>query len=152
MGTARQNRGKRTNVVVAKWLRFHGWLLAEPTVGAETGQDVKNVPGHSIEVKARANFDPLAWLKQAQKNAKPGQRACAVIRCNSQGEHAEDYLVIRRLEDDELNRTRFHCGEGCTGYDCTWCASTSEESLSGEQARMEVGRRREWPSDYRENH
>jgi hypothetical protein len=106
MVTARQARGRRTNVVVAAWLREHGWQHAAPTVGSETGRDVKNVFGFSVEVKARANFDPLAWLKQAKANAGPVDRPCVVIRCNSQGEKAEDYLVIRRLEDDELNLLR----------------------------------------------
>jgi hypothetical protein len=30
-----------------------------------------------------------------------------VLRLNGQGEDAGEYLVIRRLEDDELNRMRF---------------------------------------------
>lgn len=124
---ARTARGRRTNVVVASWLRDHGWPMVDPTVGAETGQDAKHVPGHSIEVKARANFDPLAWVKQARDNAKPGQRPCVILRCNKQGERAGEYFVIRPLEDDELNRDRFSCGEGCTGYNCAWCASTSDE-------------------------
>ncbi len=111
MPTARQARGRRTNVVVAAWLRKHGWPEAEPTVGAELGQDVQKIAGYSIEVKARANFDPLSWLRQAKKNAKPGERVCAVIRCNGQGEDAEDYLVIRRLGDDELNLFREKRGD-----------------------------------------
>lgn len=106
MPNARQARGRRTNVVVAAWLREHGWPGAKPTVGAEVGQDVQETGRHSVEVKARANFDPLAWMKQSRKNAQPGQRACVVLRCNSQGEQAADYLVIRRLEDDELNLLR----------------------------------------------
>lgn len=130
MGTARQDRGKRTNVVVAAWLRARGWKDAEATVGAETGQDVKHVPGHSIEVKARAKFDPAGWLRQAKGNARAGQKPCVIMRCNGTGERAEDYLVIRRLCDDELNRTRFGCGEGCTGYNCSWCASTSDDDFA----------------------
>ncbi len=126
MGNARQARGKRTNVVVAAWLREHGWLRAEATVGAEKGQDVKHVPGRSIEVKARADFDPRAWWRQARDNAVDGQIPVCIVRCNGQGEKAEDYLVFRRLEDDELNRDRFGCGEGCTGYGCSWCAVTGE--------------------------
>lgn len=106
MGTARQNRGKRTNVVVAAWLAAHGWPLAEPTVGAETGQDVQHISGHSIEVKARADFDPRKWWRQARDNAGPGERPAVIIRCNGQGENAGDYLVIRRLTDDELNLCR----------------------------------------------
>ncbi len=102
MGTARQDRGKRTNVVVAAWLQAHGWVRAEPTVGSETGQDVKHVPGHSIEVKARSDFDPRTWWRQAKANAKDSEMPCVIVRCNGQGESADDYLVIRRLCDDEL--------------------------------------------------
>jgi hypothetical protein len=71
-------------------------------VGAETGQDIKDMPCHSIEIKARANFDPLAWLRQAKRNAKAGETPCAIIRLNGQGETPGEYLVIRRLEDDVL--------------------------------------------------
>ena len=99
---ARVSRGRRTQVVVAQWLREHGWDRARAPVGAETGQDVKEVPGHSIEIKARTDFDPLAWLRQAKKNAEFGQKPCAVIRCNGQGETPGEYLVIRVLADDEL--------------------------------------------------
>jgi len=89
-------------VVVAAWLRERGWDRARAPVGAETGQDVKDLPGWSVEIKARADFNPMAWLKQAKKNAKPGQKICAVFRCNGQGETAGDYLVLCRLEDHEL--------------------------------------------------
>jgi predicted RecB family endonuclease len=109
MPTARQARGRRTQVVIAAWLREHGWPTARAPVGAETGQDIKgleDVSRYSIEIKARADFDPLAWMRQAQRNAKSGQRPCVVIRCNGQGEMAADYLVIQRLEDHELNLMR----------------------------------------------
>jgi len=106
MPTARQARGRRTNVVVAAWLKEHGWPRADPTVGAETGRDVHNITGHCVEVKARTNFDPLAWYRQAKDNAEPGERACVIIRCNGQGEHAEQYFVLRPLGEDELNRLR----------------------------------------------
>jgi hypothetical protein len=125
---ARQARGKRTNVVVAAWLAAHGWPRADPTVGAETGRDVHNIYGHCLEVKARKNFDPLGWWKQAKDNAEPGERSCVIIRCNGQGEHAEQYFVLRRLEDDELNRSGVvGCGEGCTGYGCSFCEATEEQ-------------------------
>src|SRR6266568_2227670 len=107
MTNARQARGKRTNVVVAAWLRGHGWPDAEPTVGAEMGRDVRKVAGHAIEVKARTGFNPLDWLRQANAHVRSrGERPCVIIRCNGQGENAADYLVIRRLEDDELNLFR----------------------------------------------
>lgn len=103
---ARVDRGRRTQVVVAAWLRAHGWDRARAPVGAETGQDVKEVPGHSIEIKARADFDPRAWWRQAKRNAQPGQVPVVVMRCNGQGdddpEAPGDYLVIRLLSDDVL--------------------------------------------------
>jgi hypothetical protein len=64
---------------------------------------VKDLPvGVSVEIKARADFNPLAWLLQAKKNARPGDRPLVVIRCNKQGERAGEYLVIRCLDDDVL--------------------------------------------------
>jgi hypothetical protein len=105
MANARVARGRRTNVIVAKWLTEHGWPEALATFGSEPGKDVKHVPGYSIEVKARTRFNPLEWLKQAKSYAAEDDRPCVILRCNGQGEAAGDYLVIRRLEDDELNRS-----------------------------------------------
>lgn len=105
MANARVARGRRTNVIVAKWLTEHGWPEALATFGSEPGKDVKHVTGHAVEVKARTRFNPLEWLKQSKSNADDGERPCVILRCNGQGEAAVgDYLVIRRLEDDELNR------------------------------------------------
>ena len=106
MSTARQARGKRTAVVVAAWLKEHGWLYAKATVGAETGRDIHNIRGFSVEVKARSDFDPRTWWRQAAANAKPGEIPVCIVRCNGQGERAEDYLVFSRLEDHELNQVR----------------------------------------------
>ena len=106
MATARQRRGRRTNVVVADWLREHGWPDAEPTYGSEPGRDVQKVPGHSIEVKARYGLDLKAWLAQADSYAD-GDTSCVVIRLNGQGEKSVgEFLVVRRLEDDVLNRSQ----------------------------------------------
>lgn len=105
--TARHARGRRTNRVVAAWLAVRGWPDATPTFGSEPGQDVKNLDGWSVEVKARADFDPRRWLRQAQANAADGQRAVCVVRMNGQGEDAGEYLAFSRLEDHELNRSRF---------------------------------------------
>jgi hypothetical protein len=103
MANARVARGRRTEVVVARWLREHGWPRAESRQGAHHGKDVFYVEGHAIEVKARYFFDPQAWLRQSKKNACPGETPCVIVRFNGQGENASEYLVFRRLEDDELN-------------------------------------------------
>lgn len=132
MGNARQDRGKRTNVVVAAWLREHGWPHAKPTVGSETGQDVKMVPGNSIEVKARSDFDPRTWWRQAKANAKNGETPCVIVRCNGQGESAGDYLVIRLLSDDLELTHGPHLD--CDKFACLECRAQRENDDSGSSA------------------
>jgi hypothetical protein len=103
----RKARGRRTNSVVAAWLRAHGWPAAESTWGTEGGRDIRRVAGHCIEVKARADFQPAAWLKQARGYVlRDDERPCVILRLNGQGEDAGEYLVIRRLADDELSKGR----------------------------------------------
>lgn len=103
MTNSRVTRGRRTQKLVADWLRAHGWPRAKEVWGSEPGRDIRYVRGHAIEVKARSNFDPQAWWRQAKKNAKKGERPCVIVRMNGQGEGAvDDYLVFRRLADDEL--------------------------------------------------
>jgi hypothetical protein len=106
MANARVVRGRRTEVVIARWLREHGWPRARSQWGSQPGKDIRYTPGHAIEVKARSDFAPLKWLRQAKANAKPSEIPCVVVRFNGQGEDADNYLVFRRLEDDELNKLR----------------------------------------------
>jgi hypothetical protein len=105
MSDARVARGRRTTRVVAEWLREHGHPEAESTFGSEPGRDIKKIPGHAPEVKARHLFAPLEWLRQAKANAGD-DIPCVIFRPNGAGENAGDYMVIRRLEDDELNLLR----------------------------------------------
>src|SRR5215469_16955558 len=109
VATARQRRGRRTNVVVADYLREHGWPDAEPTFGSEGGRDIKKVPGHAIEVKARRDFRPSVWLRQAKEHsASKGGVPCVIMRLDGQGEDASEYLVFRLLRDDVLNKGTVH--------------------------------------------
>jgi len=104
---SRVDRGRRTqNVVVVAWLRAHGWPQAKGTPASLPGKDVEDVPGHAIEVKARGRFNPQEWMRQAMRNAKPGEAPCVIVRMVGQGEDADNYLVFRRLADDELNKKR----------------------------------------------
>lgn len=57
----------RTQLLVARYLAANGWPYAESTGSARAGRDVTGVPGLSVEVKARRDFDPLAWIRQAEK-------------------------------------------------------------------------------------
>lgn len=129
MSNARVARGRRTNVVVAAWLAKHGWPRAKATFGSEPGRDVKNIDGHAVEVKARRDFRPLEWLRQAQAYAGD-DIPCVVMRCDGQGEKSiGDYLVIRRLADDELGR-----GEQCQ-------TKPSDQALSLSSSTTGVTRR-----------
>jgi len=68
-------------------------------VGRGSGQDIVNVP-FDCEVKARAGFQPLAYLKQLKaRTSVSGELGFGVIRLNGQGEDAREYAAIIRLED-----------------------------------------------------
>ena len=103
MANARVRRSRRTEANVAGWLREHGWPRAARVPASSPGRDITGTPGHAIEVKARSEFDPMAWLRQSKANAG-SDRPCVVIRCNGQGDDAGEYLVFRRLADDELSK------------------------------------------------
>jgi len=93
---ARKHRGFRTERVVAEYLSTQ-WAGA--CVGRGSGKDIVNVP-FDVEVKARAGFQPLAYIKQLKaRTAISGQLGFGVIRLNGQGEDAREYAAIIRLED-----------------------------------------------------
>lgn len=86
-------------MVVAEYFKRHGVPDAEPTYGSEPGRDVKNVPGVAIEVKARREFSPLEWARQAESNAD-GDLPVSIVRCNGQGEKSVDeWLAFVRVKD-----------------------------------------------------
>ena len=93
---ARKHRGFRTERVVAEYLSTW-WTGA--CVGRGSGKDVINVP-FDVEVKARAGFQPLAYLKQLKaRTSTSGELGFGVIRLNGQGEDAAEYCAIMRLAD-----------------------------------------------------
>jgi hypothetical protein len=97
MANHRKHRGYRTQKVVADYLKQ--WFPYADTAGAgRQGEDILNVPTISIEVKARADFQPLAWIKQAELNAA-GKLPMVIMRCNGQGEDAGQYLAFVKLKD-----------------------------------------------------
>lgn len=66
MSTASAKRkGAETQRVVATYLAENGWPYATDVGAGRCGSDILNTPGLCIEVKARKNFDPAAWLRQA---------------------------------------------------------------------------------------
>ena len=93
---ARKHRGFRTERVVAEYLSTW-WTGA--CVGRGSGKDIVNVP-FDCEVKARAGFQPLAYLKQLKaRTSTSGEMGFGVIRLNGQGEDAAEYACIIRLAD-----------------------------------------------------
>ena len=68
-------------------------------MGRGSGKDIVNVP-FDVEVKARAGFQPLAYLKQLKaRTSTSGELGFGVIRLNGQGEDAAEYCAIIRLAD-----------------------------------------------------
>jgi hypothetical protein len=95
--TARHDRGRETEYLVASWYATQLWPGATVNGRSEAGADVLNVP-IDIEVKARADFRPAEWLRQSRKREPGGH---VVLRLNGQGPaNVGEFLVIRRLDDD----------------------------------------------------
>ncbi len=68
-------------------------------MGRGSGKDIVNVP-FDVEVKARAGFQPLAYIKQLKaRTSISGELGFGVIRLNGQGEDAAEYACIIRLAD-----------------------------------------------------
>jgi len=95
MTRSRKDRGFRTERVVAAYLS-QWWRSA--SVGRGAGKDIHNVP-FDIEVKARSDFQPLAWLKQVEKRTQGKELSAVVCRMNGQGEDASQYLAFMRFQD-----------------------------------------------------
>jgi hypothetical protein len=91
----RKDRGFRTERVVAAYLS-QWWRSA--SIGRGAGKDIHGVP-FDIEVKARSDFQPLAWLKQVEKRTQGKELSAVVVRMNGQGEDASQYLAFMRFQD-----------------------------------------------------
>ena len=97
MANHRKHRGYRTQRVIAEYLK-QWWAYADTAGAGRQGEDILNIPTASIEVKARADFQPLAWIKQAETNAN-GKLPMVIMRCNGQGEDVGQYLAFMRVQD-----------------------------------------------------
>ena len=92
---SRKHRGYRTERVIESYLS-QWWENA--SVGRGAGKDIHNVP-FDCEIKARTEFQPLAWLKQVTKRAGSKELPFVVCRMNGQGEDAAEYLAFMRFGD-----------------------------------------------------
>jgi len=96
MSQSRKHRGYRTERVIESYLS-QWWENA--SVGRGAGKDIHNVP-FDCEIKARTEFQPLAWLKQVTKRASASKELPFVVcRMNGQGEDAAEYLAFMRFGD-----------------------------------------------------
>lgn len=96
----RKRRGAATQRIVADHLKQRGWPYAEPVGAGATGKDITGTPGVAFEVKARAGFDPVAWVRQAVRNAKGDDLPAVILRPNGFGPaNVGDWVVVMRLGD-----------------------------------------------------
>jgi hypothetical protein len=93
---SRKHRGFRTERVVAQYLST---VWSGASVGRGSGKDIVNVP-FDAEIKARAGFQPLAYMKQIKaRTSVSGELGFAILRLNGQGEDVEDYACVIRMAD-----------------------------------------------------
>lgn len=98
MSQHRKARGMRTQLLVTEYLKERGWPYATSAGAGRSGTDVLNTPDIAVEVKARKDLSPLAWVRQAEA-AADGRLPFAVFRPNGMGEDAGRYLAMMRLSD-----------------------------------------------------
>lgn len=98
MSNHRKARGMRTQLLVAEYMQKHGWPFATSAGAGRSGVDILNTPDVAVEVKARTNLSPLAWVRQAEKDAD-GRLPLAVFRPNGMGEHPDRFLAMLRFGD-----------------------------------------------------
>ena len=109
MTAHRKARGSATQVLAAEWFRNRGFPYCTDAGSGRTGRDLLNMPKLAGEVKARTDFSPLAWVRQAKANAD-GDLPFVLLRCNGQGPATlPDWPVLVRLADftDLLRRAGF---------------------------------------------
>lgn len=97
---SRKRRGAETQTAVARWFASNGWPYAESTGAGRTGSDITGMPGLAVEVKARRDFTPLAWLRQAIGGATARDLPCVVFRPDGMGPASiAEWPVLIRLDD-----------------------------------------------------
>lgn len=96
---SRKARGSATQNLAADWFTRHGFPYATPAGAGRAGRDVLGMLGLAPEIKARAKFLPLEWVRQARANADR-DLPFVLLRCNGQGPATiADWPVLLRLED-----------------------------------------------------
>ena len=91
--TARKRRGAETQAVAAEWYRANGFPYCTDAGAGRRGRDLLNMIGLAPEVKARRDFDPLAFCRQAASNAA-GDVPFVLLRCDGQGPAVVDQWPV----------------------------------------------------------
>lgn len=96
---SRKARGLRTQLCVANWYAENGWPFAQSAGAGRPGVDVLGMPALAPEVKARREFQPKAWLKQAIQHTDKGL-PFVVFRPDGMGEQSiGEWGVLMTLAD-----------------------------------------------------
>lgn len=95
----RKARGAATQRLVTEYLAGNGFPHATDTGAGRGGRDILGVVGLAIEVKARREYSPLTWLRQA--TAAAGKDLPLVVhRPDGMGPGSvTDWPVTLRLAD-----------------------------------------------------
>jgi len=95
----RKQRGHDTQNLIAAVFALNGWPHAESAGAGRRGRDILGTPGVAVEVKARKDFSPLAWIRQAVAQAE-GDLPLVVCRPDGMGPASVDsWPVVMRLSD-----------------------------------------------------
>ena len=99
LNESRKARGMKAQVHAADFLRaIFPWV--NTVSGAASGRDLRNTPGLAVEVKARRDFEPLAWLKQSKKNSDADEMPIVIWQPDGYGPATmKDWPVMARLGD-----------------------------------------------------
>ena len=129
----RKHRGYATERAVADYLRTW-WQGASVQRG--NGKDVINVP-YDLEIKSRADFSPMEWLRQSKaRTERSGELSAVVVRMNGQGTtKIGEYLTF--LSFDDFVQLLLRAGYGDIQTDsvqleperCTQCGSWKLENV-----------------------
>lgn len=95
----RKERASETQNLVAARYRAAGFEHAESTGAGRQGRDVVGVLGIATEVKARKDFNPVGFVRQAESYAD-GDLPVAVVRPDGMGPAAiDEWPVVLRFGD-----------------------------------------------------
>lgn len=95
----RRRRGAETQHAVAAYLAGHGWPFATDAGAGRAGVDILGTPGLAWEIKARRDYDPSRWLRQAAEERRSGL-PLVVYRPDGMGPaRVGDWPVTLRLSD-----------------------------------------------------